>query len=94
LKGYFGNPEATKEVFTDDGFLKTGDLGRFDTKGYLFITGRNQSLIVTAGGKNIYPEEIEQKFEGSRRIQEILVLGERRGEEKTWLPPATRTTMR
>lgn len=79
MKGYFGNPEATKEVFTDDGFLKTGDLGRFDTKGYLFITGRIKSLIVTAGGKNIYPEEIEQKFEGSRRIQEILVLG-RKGE--------------
>jgi len=75
MKGYFGNPEATKQAFTEDGFLKTGDLGRFDKKGYLYITGRIKSLIVTRGGKNIYPEEIEQKFEGSRKIQEILVLG-------------------
>ena len=78
MKGYFQNPEATAEVFTPDGFLKTGDLGRMDSDGFLFITGRKKNIIVTAGGKNIYPEEIESQFEGSRVIQEILVIGRKK----------------
>ena len=75
MLGYIDQPEATKEVFTEDGWLKTGDLGRLDARGFLFITGRRKSLIVTEGGKNVYPEEIEARFEGSAWIKEVLVVG-------------------
>jgi len=75
MLGYFNNREATAEVFDQDGFLLTGDLGYLDQRGFLFITGRKKSLIVTGGGKNIYPEEIETKFDGSRIIKEVLVVG-------------------
>ncbi|MDR0390040.1 MAG: AMP-binding protein [Spirochaetaceae bacterium] len=75
MLGYYNNPEGTKEVFTSDGFLLTGDLGYRDKKGFVFINGRKKSLIVSSGGKNIYPEEIESCFEGSRVVGEILVMG-------------------
>jgi long-chain acyl-CoA synthetase len=71
--GYYENPDATKEVFDNDGYLLSGDLGYIDDKGYIFINGRKKNLIVSAGGKNIYPEEIEACFDGSRVIGEILV---------------------
>jgi long-chain acyl-CoA synthetase len=77
MLGYFENEEATKEVFTDDGYLLTGDLGCRDEKGFIFIKGRKKNLIVSSGGKNIYPEEIELHFTGSRVIGEILVVGRR-----------------
>jgi long-chain acyl-CoA synthetase len=80
MLGYFENPEATSEVFTEDGYLKTGDLGYRDEKGFIFINGRKKNLIVTSGGKNIYPEEIEQSFEGSRVVGEVLVIGQRERE--------------
>ncbi len=75
MKGYWKNPEATAAIFTEDGWLRTGDLGRIDRRGFIFITGRIKNIIVTAGGKNIYPEEIEALFEGSRVVRELLVLG-------------------
>jgi long-chain acyl-CoA synthetase len=75
MLGYYENPEATKEVITEDGWLRTGDLGYQDDKGYIYICGRKKNLIVTSGGKNIYPEEIEQHFDNSRTIGEILVVG-------------------
>jgi len=75
MLGYYENPEATKEVFDEDGWLLTGDLGYQDDKGFVYISGRKKNLIVSSGGKNIYPEEIEQYFTGSRVIEEILVLG-------------------
>jgi long-chain acyl-CoA synthetase len=75
MKGYWRDPEATAAIFTPDGWLRTGDLGRIDSRGFIFITGRIKSLIVTAGGKNIYPEEIEALFEGSRVVREVLVVG-------------------
>jgi long-chain acyl-CoA synthetase len=83
MLGYFRNPEATAQCFTADGFLKTGDLGRFDAKGFLFITGRLKNLIVTAGGKNVYPEEIEAKFASNPLIAQTLVLPRQgdKGEE-------------
>jgi len=81
MMGYYQNPEGTKAVFTDEGWLRTGDLGYLDDRGFLFITGRSKNLIVSAGGKNIFPEEIEQKFEGSRAIAELLVLGRKRGDD-------------
>ena len=80
MKGYWRNPEATAAVFTADGWLRTGDLGRIDERGYIFITGRIKSMIVTAGGKNIYPEEIEAFFDGSRVVREVLVVGRSRGD--------------
>jgi len=83
MLGYYNNPEATKDVFTEDGFLKTGDLGYLDDDGFLFITGRLKNLIVTAGGKNIYPEEIESYFTGNPILSQILVLPRKgsKGEE-------------
>jgi len=75
MLGYFENEEATKEVISEDGFLLTGDLGFRDEDGYLYIKGRKKNLIVSSGGKNIYPEEIESRFNGSRVVGEILVVG-------------------
>jgi long-chain acyl-CoA synthetase len=75
MLGYYENSEATAEVITSDGWLLTGDLGYIDDDGYIYISGRKKNLIVSSGGKNIYPEEIEARFEGSRVIGQILVLG-------------------
>jgi long-chain acyl-CoA synthetase len=73
FKEFWNNPEATKEVFDGDWF-KTGDMGYFDSDSYLYITGRKKSVIVTRGGKNIYPEEIENYLSGSPLIEEIVVI--------------------
>ncbi|MEO0294260.1 MAG: AMP-binding protein [candidate division WOR-3 bacterium] len=73
FKGFWENEEATKEVFEGEWF-KTGDLGFLDSEGYLYITGRKKSVIVTKGGKNIYPEEIENYLSQSPLIEEVLVL--------------------
>jgi long-chain acyl-CoA synthetase len=77
MLGYYNDPEATREAFTDDGYLKTGDLGYIDEQGFIFINGRKKNLIVTSGGKNIYPEEIEARFDSSRVIADILIVGRR-----------------
>jgi long-chain acyl-CoA synthetase len=79
MLGYYNNPEATALMFTKDGYLKTGDLGYRDSDGFIFINGRKKNLIVSSGGKNVYPEEIESQFNGSRVVGEILVLGRREG---------------
>ncbi|MDR2019686.1 MAG: AMP-binding protein [Treponema sp.] len=80
MLGYYENPEATKEMFTEDGYLKTGDLGFRDEQGFIYINGRAKNLIVSSGGKNVYPEEIEMYFEGSRIVGEILIVGRRERE--------------
>jgi long-chain acyl-CoA synthetase len=80
MLGYYENPEATAEVFTGDGYLKTGDLGYRDDLGFIYINGRKKNLIVSSGGKNIYPEEIEAHFGNSRIIAEILVVGRKEQE--------------
>lgn len=72
MKGYYNNPEATAEVI-QDGWLRTGDLGYLDDEGFLFIQGRKKAVIVTANGKNIYPEEIEAHLAHSPFILESLV---------------------
>lgn len=77
MKGYYKNPEATREVLSEDGWLRTGDLGRIDEKGFLFITGRAKNMIVTAAGKNVYPEEIEAVVGQNPYISELLVYGQR-----------------
>jgi long-chain acyl-CoA synthetase len=73
MKGYFEMPEETAEAFTPEGYLKTGDLGYLDDEDYLYLTGRAKNMIVTEGGKNVYPEEIENEFQLFEEIDQILV---------------------
>ncbi|MDR2020843.1 MAG: AMP-binding protein [Treponema sp.] len=75
MKGYFEMPEETAAAFTPDGYLKTGDLGYLDNENYLYLTGRAKNMIVTEGGKNVYPEEIENEFQLFEEIDQILVRG-------------------
>lgn len=74
MLGYYNNQEATDEVITD-GWYHTGDLGRIEADGYLIICGRLKNLIVTANGKNVYPEEVENELLNSPLIAEIMVYG-------------------
>jgi long-chain acyl-CoA synthetase len=75
MPGYFEMPEETAAIFTPDGFLKTGDVGYLDNEMYLYLTGRAKNMIVTEGGKNVYPEEIENEFQLYEEIDQILVRG-------------------
>ena len=75
--GYWRNPEKTAETFTADGWLRTGDVGRLDD-GYLTITGRLKDIIITAGGKNITPAEIESRLKFSHYISDAVVIGDKR----------------
>ena len=79
MKGYYKAPELTKEVFTDDGWFKTGDRGLFDKQNNLFIKGRIKTMIVGASGENIYPEEIESVINRMRFVLESLVV-EKKGK--------------
>lgn len=75
MEGYYKMPDETAEVFTEDGFFRTGDLGRLDSEGYLYLAGRAKNMIVTEGGKNVYPEEIENQFQLVTDIEQITVQG-------------------
>ncbi len=84
MLGYYGNPEATAEVLSEDGWFKTGDFGYVDDDGFLFITGRKKNLIIAKNGKNVYPEEIETRLNRFRHVKECIVFGrksETKGEE-------------
>lgn len=74
MQGYYNHPEATAEVL-EDGWLNTGDVGHQDAKGYLYLTGRAKNIIVTEGGKNVFPEEIEDHFQLFEEIDTICVCG-------------------
>jgi len=76
MKGYFNSPEATEGTFMD-GWYCTGDLGCVDDEGFLYVKGRLRNLIVTANGKNVYPEEVEQELLKSPYIEEIMVYGKK-----------------
>jgi long-chain acyl-CoA synthetase len=75
MSGYYNMPEETAESFTPDGYLKTGDLGYMDSENYLYLTGRAKNTIVTEGGKNVYPEEIENEFQLFDEIEQIMIRG-------------------
>ena len=77
-KGYFKKPEATAEVFLPDGWFATGDIGKIDPEGFLFITDRKKDLIVTAGGMNIAPQNIENLLKGDPFISQVMVHGDKR----------------
>jgi len=74
MKGYYNRPDVTERTIRD-GWLCTGDIGRFDADGYLFITGRSKDVIVTGSGLNVYPEELEMELSKSDLISECCVLG-------------------
>lgn len=74
-KGYFNDPENTAELFTEDGYMKTGDLGSLDKEKYLYLKGRAKNMIVTEGGKNVYPEEIEDMFQLYDQIEQVMIRG-------------------
>lgn len=73
--GYYKDEENTKALFDENGYLKTGDLGYMDSEKYVYLKGRAKNLIVTEGGKNVYPEEIEDAFQTYTNVEQILVRG-------------------
>lgn len=79
MKGYYKAPELTADVFTEDGWFRTGDRGKFDKENFLFIKGRIKTMIVGASGENIYPEEIETVINKMRYVLESLVV-EKKGK--------------
>jgi long-chain acyl-CoA synthetase len=75
MPGYWRNEEANREAFTEDGWFRSGDLGRFDNQGHLYVTGRKKDVIVLPSGKNVYPEEVEEHYARAPMVSEICVLG-------------------
>ena len=78
MREYWRNPTATDEAITPDGFLRTGDLGSIDDDGYVSITGRKKDIIITAGGKNLTPANIEGDLRRSRWISQAVMFGDRK----------------
>lgn len=78
MKGYYNNPKMTAEVLEPDGWLHTGDVGRIDKDGHIYITGRIKNMIVLSGGKKVFPEEVETVLEKSDYFREVCVLGSSR----------------
>ncbi|NLC69218.1 MAG: long-chain fatty acid--CoA ligase, partial [Clostridiaceae bacterium] len=79
MLGYYKNPEATAEAFDEEGYFKTGDYGKLDKDGWLYITGRLKNVIILSNGKNVYPEEIENEISRIYGVSEVVVYA---GESK------------
>ena len=77
FSGYRGNPEATADAFTSDGFFRTGDLGWLDRKGFLRVVGRSKELLVLADGKKVFPDALEKQYAGSSLLKEVAILEDR-----------------
>ncbi len=75
MSGYYQNPEANREVFNAEGFFRSGDLGRFDKHGHLYIVGRKKDVIKLPSGKNVFPEDVEAHYEQSPFVSEVCVMG-------------------
>jgi long-chain acyl-CoA synthetase len=78
FQGYFKDPEATAAVVSEDGWLKTGDIGQLDEDGFVSITDRKKDILVTAGGKNVAPQNIENELKTSKYVSQALVVGDRK----------------
>lgn len=78
FSGYLNNPEKTAEAFTPDGWLRTGDVATVDGKGFFTIVDRIKDIIITAGGKNITPSELENELKASPYITDAVVIGDRK----------------
>ncbi len=76
--GYYRDEEATREALTSDGFVRTGDVGHLDPDGFLVITDRKKDIIVTAGGKNVAPQNLENELKSHRVVSQALVVGDRK----------------
>jgi long-chain acyl-CoA synthetase len=76
--GYYKDEQATREVLPGDGWLRTGDLGELDADGFLTITDRKKDILVTAGGKNVAPQNLENALKTSALVSQALVVGDRR----------------
>jgi long-chain acyl-CoA synthetase len=76
--GYFHDEEATRATIDDEGFVHTGDVGHIDEDGFLVITDRKKDIIVTAGGKNVAPQNLENELKTHRAISQVLVVGDRK----------------
>ena len=83
MQGYYNMPEATAAMYNADGYLKTGDLGWMDNERYVMLCGRAKNLIVTNGGKNVYPEEIEDSFQLFTDVQQVTVQGYHKDGDET-----------
>ena len=77
MSGYYQNPEANSEAFTSDRWFRSGDLGRFDKQGHLYIVGRQKDVIKLPSGKNVFPEDVEAHYERSPFVSEVCVIGVR-----------------